>query len=163
MHFSCVERSTKCFIQFVTHFVNELNSATRTFSSRRESPDVLNDVSRYRLTCTTSLLVSELEKVVDHISRSPIDEHFVPDLFTDEELTNLAMTVDREAPIDENAVPWNWGFGFERSLLPDWYMPRPIATGRGKGTKVVVGTLVAGLLIIGAFGLCITSGFLSFA
>ena len=73
------------------------------------------------------------------------------------------MAADYGAPIDDDAVPWNWGFGFERSLLPDWYMPRPIATGRGRGTKIVVGTLVAGLLIIGAFGLCITSGFLSLA
>jgi hypothetical protein len=107
--------------------------------------------------------VSELEKVVDRFSRIPIDEHFVPEPFTDEELTTLAMAADYEAPIDDNAVPWNWSFGFERSLLPEWYMPRPMATGRGRGTKIVVGTLVAGLLIIGAFGLCITSGFLSLA
>jgi len=94
---------------------------------------------------------------------SPTDDHVAPEAFSDEELTRLAMTADRDAPIDDDAVPWNWGIGFERSLLPDWYMPRPMATGRGKGTKMVVGTLVAGLLIIGAFGLCITSGFLSLA
>lgn len=115
------------------------------------------------MTSTASIPVSDLESVVDYFSRSPIVHHFEPEPFTDEELTILAMSADCEAPIDGNAVPWNWGFGFERSLLPDWYMPRPIASGRGKGTKLVVGTLVAGLLIIGAFGLCITSGFLSLA
>jgi hypothetical protein len=98
-------------------------------------------------------------------------EHFPGDFsgefgdatITDEELTRLAIAADGAAPIDDNAEPWHWGTGFQRNLLPDWYMPRATATGRGKGTKVVVGTLVAGLLIIGALGVCITSGFLSLA
>jgi hypothetical protein len=101
--------------------------------------------------------------VVTQARQSPVEGSRTPEYFSDEELTDLAMAADDGAPIDANAVPWNWGFGFDRSLLPDWYMPRPIAAGRGKGTKIVVGTLVAGLLIIGAFGLCITSGFLSLA
>jgi len=42
-------------------------------------------------------------------------------------------------------------------------MPRPIATGRGRGTRIVICAVVAGFLVIGAFGLCITSGFLSLA
>ncbi|HUY16096.1 MAG TPA: hypothetical protein VMV11_00905 [Acidimicrobiales bacterium] len=100
---------------------------------------------------------------MNHPKRSSANERLTPEHFSDEELADLAMAADYSTPIDDDAVPWTWGFGFERSLLPDWYMPRPIATGRGKGTKVVVGTLVAGLLIIGAFGLCITSGFLSLA
>ncbi|MHB8379441.1 MAG: hypothetical protein ACYDB2_05925 [Acidimicrobiales bacterium] len=100
---------------------------------------------------------------MEHPRLGPSDERPTPEHFSDEELTELAMAYDYGAPIDDDAVPWNWGFGVERSLLPDWYMPRAIATGRGKGTKIVVGTLVAGLLIIGAFGLCITSGFLSLA
>jgi hypothetical protein len=104
-----------------------------------------------------------LEKVVDHSLPETIDEALTPESFTDEELTSLAMAADLDAPIDSNAVPWNWSFGFERSLLPDWYMPRPMATGRGSGTKIVVCAVVLGLLIIGAFGLCITSGFLSLA
>lgn len=100
---------------------------------------------------------------MNHPTHGPAYELPTSEHFSDEELTGFAMAADYGAPIDDDAVPWNWGFGFERSLLPDWYMPRPIATGCGKGTKVVVGTLVAGLLIIGAFGLCITSGFLSLA
>lgn len=100
---------------------------------------------------------------MDHSRPTPIGEFPTSDTFSDEELASLAMAADYGAPIDVDAVPWNWGVGFGRGLLPEWYMPRPIATGRGKGTKIVVGTLVAGLLIIGAFGLCITSGFLSLA
>jgi len=46
-------------------------------------------------------------------------------------------------------------------LLPDWYMPRPIAAGRGRGTRIVIVGVVAGFLVIGAFGMCVTSGFLS--
>jgi hypothetical protein len=42
-------------------------------------------------------------------------------------------------------------------------MPRAIATGRGRGTRIVIYAVVAGFLVIGAFGLCITSGFLSLA
>ncbi|HEV3266828.1 MAG TPA: hypothetical protein VGZ68_00320 [Acidimicrobiales bacterium] len=100
---------------------------------------------------------------MDQAKQAPLDERVASLPFDDDELSHLAMAADCDAPIDDNAVPWLWGFGFERNLLPDWYMPRPVASGRGKGTKIVVGTLVAGLLIIGAFGLCITSGFLSLA
>jgi hypothetical protein len=35
--------------------------------------------------------VSALEKVVDQFLESPIDETFVPNEFTDEELTSLAL------------------------------------------------------------------------
>lgn len=144
--------------------LTKMNFNVATASSRRKHLTLEEEVRRCKLTSRSSLLgVSALEKVVDQFLRSPVDETFVPHQFTDDELTSLALAADANAPLDADAVPWNWGFGFERNLLPDWYMPRAIATGRGKGTKVVVGTLVAGLLIIGAFGLCITSGFLSLA
>jgi hypothetical protein len=82
---------------------------------------------------------------------------------TDEELTELAMSADPNAPIDADAVPWQFGFGFERNLLPDWYMPRPMGRRRNKGTTAVVLSVVAGLVVICAFGLCVTSGFLQLA
>jgi len=83
------------------------------------------------------------------------------DSISDEELTSLAVAADPNAPINLNAVPWNFGFG--TVLLPDWYMPRPMARGRGRGTRIVIGSLVVGFLVIGGFGLCITSGFIQFA
>jgi hypothetical protein len=81
---------------------------------------------------------------------------------SDDELTALALAADPRAPLDPDAVPWRES-AWQRGLLPDWYMPRPMAAGRGRGTRIVVYTVVAGFLVIGAFGLCITSGFLSLA
>ncbi len=48
-------------------------------------------------------------------------------------------------------------------LLPNWYMPIPSYQLRGRLSRAVVITLIAGFLVIDAFGLCITSGFLSLA
>jgi hypothetical protein len=84
------------------------------------------------------------------------------DFLSDEELTALALAADPRVPLDPDAVPWRAGMS-QRGLLPDWYMPRPIALSRGRGTRVVIFAVVAGFLLIGAFGLCITSGFLSLA
>jgi hypothetical protein len=42
-------------------------------------------------------------------------------------------------------------------------MPRPTATRRGRATTVVIVAIIVGILVIDAFGLCITSGFLSLA
>lgn len=81
--------------------------------------------------------------------------------FSDEELAALALAADPSAPLGPDAVPWNFGLGL--NPLPEWYMPRPMARGRGRGTRIVVASLVVGFLVIGAFGLCITSGFLQFA
>ena len=81
---------------------------------------------------------------------------------SDEELPALALAANPAAPLDLDAVPWRAGM-LQLGLLPDWYMPRAIATGRGRGTRIVIYAVVAGFLVIGAFGLCITSGFLSLA
>jgi hypothetical protein len=42
-------------------------------------------------------------------------------------------------------------------------MPSPSYQLRGRWTRTIVITLIVGFLVIDAFGLCITSGFLSFA
>jgi len=90
------------------------------------------------------------------------DDLKVAERLSDEELTTLALAADPDAPLDPDAVPWRAGM-WQVGLLPDWYMPRPIAAGRGRGTRIVIYAVVAGFLVIGAFGLCITSGFLSLA
>lgn len=83
--------------------------------------------------------------------------------WSDEELTTLALAADPHAPIDDEAVAWTGVFGVAGSLLPEWYMPRPLAVGRGRATQVVVASVIVAMLVIGGFGLCITSGFLSLA
>jgi hypothetical protein len=84
-------------------------------------------------------------------------------LWDDDELAALALAADSSVPIDQDAVPWMGAWQSSMNVLPQWYMPRAVAAGRGRGTKAVVVVVIAGFVIINAFGLCITSGFLSFA
>lgn len=81
--------------------------------------------------------------------------------FTDDELTALALAAYPHTPLDPGAVAWDGAVLHQPGLLPDWYMPTPAAR-RGRLPRAVVITLVAGFLMINAFGLCITSGFISF-
>ena len=89
-------------------------------------------------------------------------ETSVPEPLSDDELSALALAADPTAPLDANAVPW-YGSSDSTNLLPEWYMPRPIATSRGRGNRFVVISVVATLLVICAMGLCVTSGFLTLA
>jgi hypothetical protein len=86
----------------------------------------------------------------------------IPEQLSDEELTALALAADPSAPLDADAVPW-YGSMDSANLLPEWYMPRPIATGRRRGNRFVVISVVTTLLVICAMGLCVTSGFLTLA
>jgi hypothetical protein len=81
---------------------------------------------------------------------------------SDEELSALALAAD-PITLGADAVPWGGGDTRTPSLLPNWYMPSPSYHLRGRGTRAIVITLIVGFLVIDAFGLCITSGFLSFA
>lgn len=83
--------------------------------------------------------------------------------FTDDELTDLALAADPHAPIDPDAVPWRGGSESHPSLLPEWYMPSPIAIRHSRATQLTIIFIVAGFLLIDAFGLCVTSGFISLA
>jgi hypothetical protein len=85
------------------------------------------------------------------------------DLPTDEELNELAMNADTTAPVDLSATPYHFGIGFDLNALPQWYMPSPMAGGRGRGTRVVIASIVVGMIVVCAFGLCVTSGFLQLA
>ncbi|MFI5035643.1 MAG: hypothetical protein ACHQFZ_05505 [Acidimicrobiales bacterium] len=82
---------------------------------------------------------------------------------TDDELAELALAADTGVPLARDAVPWRPGRQSVRGLLPDWYMPAPTALGRRRGTSIVIAVVVVGFLVIDACGLCITSGFLSWA
>lgn len=83
--------------------------------------------------------------------------------FSDEELSALALAADPITALAEDAVAWSGISTDPPGLLPNWYMPVPSYQLRGRLSRAVVITLIAGFLVIDAFGLCITSGFLSFA
>jgi hypothetical protein len=42
-------------------------------------------------------------------------------------------------------------------------MPIPMARGRGRGAQIAAVSVVVGMIVICAFGLCVTSGFLQLA
>lgn len=75
----------------------------------------------------------------------------------------MALAADREPIVDVDAIPWSGAWANAPMLIPEWYMPRPSSSSRGRGAMIVIGVVLAGFLVIDAFGLCITSGFLSVA
>ena len=98
--------------------------------------------------------------VEQHIALGP---QFESSFVSDDELTALALAADPNISLDADAVAWS-GIGVQPpGLLPNWYMPIPSYHVRGRFTRAVVITLIVGFLVIDAFGLCITSGFLSLA
>ncbi len=84
-------------------------------------------------------------------------------MISDDELTALALAADPNVTLDADAVAWSGMATQPPGLLPNWYMPVPSYQLRGRLSRVVVITLITGFLVIDAFGLCITSGFLSLA
>ncbi len=80
------------------------------------------------------------------------------DTFTDDELAELALAADPDAPIADDAVP----FGVpapEAGLLPEWYMPVPGSVRRTRSRVVAVSAIIASLVIVNGAGLCVTYGF----
>ena len=80
----------------------------------------------------------------------------------DDELTALALAADPETAVTDNAVPLTGPAAV--SLLPDWYMPAPMGGGPLlRGWRRRVGQLiVASFLLINAYGLCSTYGWVGF-
>jgi hypothetical protein len=77
--------------------------------------------------------------------------------FTDDELAELALAADPDAPIADGAVP----FGqpeHDRSLLPEWYMPAPSAARRTRPRVIAVSAIIASLILVNGAGLCVTYG-----
>jgi hypothetical protein len=77
--------------------------------------------------------------------------------FTDDELAELALAADPEAPIDEDAVPFGQP-GAGDALLPDWYMPAPGAVRRTRPRVLAVTVIILSLLVVNGAGLCVTYG-----
>ncbi len=87
-----------------------------------------------------------------------IDEH---DLISDEELTALALAADPDLPFDDDAEPFDarLGMGAGDGLLPDWYMPSP-SPSRRRRDAVIALVVIASLVLVNAYGLCVTYGHL---
>ncbi len=82
---------------------------------------------------------------------------------SDDELTELALAADPEAPIDLDAQPWHFSTGLlaatpARVVHADTDGPRPRS-----GLQIAAVSVVVGMVVVCAFGLCITSGFLQLA
>jgi hypothetical protein len=87
----------------------------------------------------------------------------VDDLYealSDEELAELALAADPEAPLPDDAEPFDPTGGDGEGLLPSWYMPAPVGgVAAQPGWRRRVGILVvATFLAINAAGLCSTYG-----
>jgi hypothetical protein len=86
-------------------------------------------------------------------------------LFTDDELAELALAADPEAGVADDAVPLKQFLGDgSGELLPDWYMPPPMGGGRllhGWRRRIVL-LIVASFVLLNAYGLCSTYGYVGF-
>jgi hypothetical protein len=80
---------------------------------------------------------------------------------SDEELTALALAADPDEPPDPGAVPFS--VYPAAGLLPVSYMPPVTARGGPKWRASIALLVVVALLVIEAFGLCITYGVLTAA
>jgi hypothetical protein len=82
--------------------------------------------------------------------------------FSDAELTELALAADPSIEPDVDAVPFGAGDP-GAALLPEWYMPatlRAEAFGATRRRRAwVVWAIIASLLIVNGYGLCVTYGF----
>jgi len=83
---------------------------------------------------------------------------------SDAELIELALaTHPDDVEFDSDAVPFGLMSG-EAGLLPEWYMPAPmsssssVAGGQRRRRAWIVGGLVASMVIVNGFGLCVTYG-----
>ncbi len=83
---------------------------------------------------------------------------------TDEELTELALAADLNAPLPEDAVPIGVHLSqFAAAPLPSWYMPAVVRSSGARWRLPVVLAVVSAFFLIDALGLCNTYGVLSWA
>lgn len=85
------------------------------------------------------------------------------DVLQGEELDAAALAADPDVELDADAVPWTDGGADRADLLPDWYMPAPVAGARTPLQRVVGLGFVGALLLVNLSGLCVTYGVLELA
>lgn len=77
---------------------------------------------------------------------------------SDEELTALALAADPDLAIADDAVPFRTLHADGAPLLPEWYMPASEGRARSDWRSRVAIGIAAGLVLINAFGICVTYG-----
>jgi hypothetical protein len=82
--------------------------------------------------------------------------------FTDEELTEWALSADPDLPFTDDAAPLT-DPGAPPELLPSWYMPVARARRGTAWRRVVIAVVIVAFLVINVLGLCITYGRLEVA
>jgi hypothetical protein len=80
------------------------------------------------------------------------------EMFSDEELTELALAADPDEELDPAATPLILRDAEHFDPLPRWYMPPALSIGGSRWKKTVVFVLIATLLTIEALGLCSVFG-----
>ena len=78
---------------------------------------------------------------------------------SDEELTALALAADPDWPVADDAVPFRSLGGESVPLLPEWYMPVSPGRARKDWRSRVAISIAVGMVLINAFGICVTNGF----
>jgi len=79
---------------------------------------------------------------------------------TDDALAALALACDPDAVVPDDAVSlWDL-IRQDRGPLPDWYMPTVHAGLQSRWRRRVALLIVSAFLVIDAYGLCSTSGWL---
>jgi hypothetical protein len=111
----------------------------------RNGDDLMTDDSHMVDVSTLSVTMDE----ADAEAWEPVSE---------DELVSLALAADPDALPDDDAVPVDAYLGTQPSLLPLWYMPRPIARSGSRWRLAVVVTVVGAFLVIEALGLCSVFG-----
>ena len=87
------------------------------------------------------------------------------DTLTDDELSALALAADPDAEVGDDAVSlWDLDASETDDLLPAWYMPSPMKRTRllQGWRRTVVLLVIASFLLIDAYGLCSTYGWVGF-
>jgi hypothetical protein len=107
-------------------------------------------------------VVMEVQTVTEAQDGVGAEPELIDQLFTDDELTALALAADPDEPLSADAVPLAL-YPEQSGPLPLWYMP-PVMAGATRTWRMpVVLMIVAAFLLIDAFGLCITYGQLTAA
>jgi hypothetical protein len=87
-----------------------------------------------------------------------VDREIDDDDIADDELTALAMAADPDQAVDADAIPIALSTDAMLDLLPEWYMPAPMSTGRGRARRVLLTGVALVLVVINGAGLCVTYG-----